>query len=278
MKFKQDMLFGHPVLVSDGDDYIDGAFGINFQNPVVEGADLILTVEVQIACPDLRSLIDENRAECGFYIICENTFLNRFVPVREDSGEFRFPAGDFAGTVRLRGVIVSTQPVAGYESRVINPEFGERPYLPPASILAYDHESTFAVGQISKKPFESIFSLVASKEMEPGGIAVNPTESKIQICVHPKTKNSIDAFRTTEAGRTILLNSIYMPAVMQLLHEVSEDAEQYHNKPWFPVFEAKCTVLGVSLENPKPLEDAQKLLLNPFYSLESETIKERLLS
>jgi len=278
MKFRQDMLFGHPVLIREREDYLKGDFQLVFDNPVIEAPAMLIRVKPEVNSPDLSELIHEGKAVCGFYIICENTYFNRFIPVDLTENLFKFDAHDFAGAVRLRGVIVSRETIRGFQSRVLNPEFGERPDLPAASILALDDEQKFAVGQISKKPFESIFSLVADPSLPQGKVMVNPLAEKIQIYAHPGTKANIDEFRNTEAGRFVLLNAVYLPALMQLLHDVAGQREVYENKAWFAVFDAKCSALGVSLDNPKPLEDAQKLLLDPFMRLEEKTIKERLLS
>ncbi len=278
MKFRQDMLFGHPVLIQESDDYGSGSFQMVFANPVVEVPDLVIRVKPELKSPDLRKLIDQGKAVCGFYIICEDTFYNRFYPTGTEEGEFRLEAHDFSGAVRLRGVVVSKGMIQDFSSEVLNPEFGDRTNLPAASILALDGEQKFAVGQISKKPFESIFSLVENSTLIPGKIVVDTGTDKIQIGVHPLTKANIDEFRLTEAGKIILLNSVYMPAVMELLHQISGNLETVEDRPWFPVFSAKCAVAGINMDDPNPLADAQKLLSDPFTRLEDKTIKERLLA
>jgi hypothetical protein len=75
---------------------------------------------------------------------------------------------------------------------------------------------------------------------------------------------SIYSMRNTAPGKTILLNSVYLPAVMEVLTVLQQDAGPYQDKRWYKVFEAKCAHENVNLENPDLLKDSQKLLKSPF--------------
>ncbi len=277
MKFREDMLFGHPVLIMDRNDYTEGSFTMTFSEPKVESQILHITATPQIQRPELIRLIEDGKAACGFYMICEDTFQNRLHTVPVEGQTFKLQASDFYGAVRLRGVVVSLEEIQDFRSEVLNPEYGEGTDLPAASILALDQEQKFAIGQISKKPFESIFSLVVNPTVPEGMIQVDASGAKINICANPKTKESIDEYRISEAGKSMLLNAVYLPALAQLLHEIDGNPEQYNDKPWFSVFDAKCAVAGVNLSSPDPLTDAQKLLNGPFLNLMEKKIKETLL-
>lgn len=277
MKFREDMLFGHPVLVSDREDYIRGSFNMSFSNPKVEDLTLKITAVPEIQRPELLKLIEEEKAVCGFYMICENTFYNRLLKVPIEGATFDLSAPDYYGAVRLRGVVVSLVEIQDFHSDALNPEYCGKTDFPPATILALDQEKKFAIGQISKKPLESIFTLVEEAAVPEGMIQVDATGDKIRICANRNTKTGIEHYRIKEAGKSMLLNAVYLPALIQLLYEIQSDPEQYREKPWFAVFDAKCAVSGVNLASPNPLKDAQKLLNGPFLNLMEKRVMEALL-
>jgi len=273
MKLTDDMLFGHPVLSLLTDDYVGGVFDCNFEADLSE-RELIVSAEISLNCPDLNQLIEEGSAGCGYYLICPRTYLNRLVEMLPGTSRNPFPADQFFGTVIVRPVVWSKEARSGWSSEFLHPEYGGTTDFPAAALLAVGEEFRFSVDRARLKPFETIFALASDDEIEPGRIAVDPDEAKITIHAHSKTKASIEEIRNDKHGKIVLLNAVYLPAVMEVLSQMMGGGAGYEHKAWYRIFEAKCASLGIDPSDSTPLQDAQRLLNIPFARIDEE--KERM--
>jgi hypothetical protein len=115
------------------------------------------------------------------------------------------------------------------------------------------------------KPFDSIFELGQNSSVTAGTVAVDPDQDRITILAEPKTYTSIAAMRGMPAGRSILLNAVYMPAIMDVISRLQTGDRALEGKKWYRVFRAKCDDLAINPSDPgqSPLELAQKLLREP---------------
>lgn len=276
MKLNADMLFAHPVLSATSNDFKDSLFDADFTVKVGDSDNLDIVASIALKCPDLEKLVNDGSAGSGFYLICPQTYENRLIEMAPGSKLHRYRAADFFGTIRLRPVIWSKTAQVGWQSNYLHPEYGGAADFPAAAILAVGEEQRFSVDRERLKPFESIFSLAALDGLPAGQIAVDTEPAKITIKVHSQTKESIEGLRNSPSGRNVLLNSVYLPALMQVLSEVSRDRGAAENRSWFRIFEAKCAAANIDLGNPDFLRDAQRLLGLPFLKIEAE--KERLFS
>lgn len=267
MKIDDDMLFGHPVLSHLTDDYMGGIFSCSFDVSLSEN-EVVLSADINLNCPELNALIEDGDAGCGYYLICPRTYMNRLVEMLPGSSSHPFPADQFFGTVIVRPAVWSKQPKAGWSSDFLHPEYDGSVDLPAAALLAVGDEFRFSVDRARLKPFETIFALAVGPDMEKGQIAVDPDEAKITIRAHPDTKASLEEIRNDTRGKIVLLNSVYLPAVIEVLGLLKGGGAGYEHKAWYRIFEAKCASLGINPTDSSPLRDAQRLLSNPFTRIE----------
>lgn len=273
MKLRDDMLFGHPVLSPVSDDYHGALFEAEF---IVGVEDETLTIEASISlnCPDLDQLIEEGAAGCGFYLIGRQTYQNRLIEMNPGRANHTLNAGHFFGTLQVRPVVWSKEARSGWQSRYLHPEYGGAADFPAAAVLAVGEEQRFSVDRERLKPFESIFALAPIDTLQPGEIAVDPDEDKITIGVHPSTKAGIDDIRNDARGKTVLIASVYLPAVMQVLVEMTGGGRSFEDRQWYRIFAARCAQCGFDPTSAVPLQHAQQLLGYPFLKIDEQ--KERL--
>jgi hypothetical protein len=275
VKLRDDMLFGHAVLSAFSDDYVNGIFSSSFE--VEESSDnLIVTATLDLRCPDLASLVRSGAAGCGYYVICRPTYLNRLVEMVPGVERTSFEAAQFFGTVELRPVVWSREVRQGWRCASLHPEYGGKTSFPEAALLALGEEHRFSVDRARLKPFESIFVMSSDEKVPRGEFRVDPDNQKIAIVAHPETKLGMEALRIPSDGKSILLASVYFPAVMDVLSQLSGSSQNFSDKAWYRIFAAKCAQLGIDPQNSSPLEDAQRLLAAPFNRVDEA--KERLFS
>lgn len=229
MKLSSDMLFAHPVLSASSTDFRDSLFEADFTATLRTDDAISLEASIVLKCPDLTLLISTGGAGCGFYVICPQTYQNRLIEMAPGSKVHELTASDFFGTVRLRPVVWSKEPRVEWRSSLLHPEYGGVATFPAAAVLAVGEEYRFTVDRERLRPFESIFSLAALDDLPAGQIAVDPDLEKITIKTNPRTKESIEGIRNDTSGRAVLLSAVYLPAVMQVLAEISSCWRQSHS-------------------------------------------------
>ena len=268
MKLSDDMLFAHPVLASYSDDYREGLFDCEFE-VLLDDETVILEVELKLNCPDLEQLVEDGAAGTGFFLICPRTYLNRQIEMAPGKATHEFRAASLFGTVFVQPVIWSKEARPGWKSKYLHEEYGEGVDLPDATILAVGEEQRFSVDRAQLKPFETIFALAISDEVPVGQFKIDTGEPKITILANTETKQSIEEMREVgETGRSVILNSVYLPAVTEVIRQLGGDDAPFAEQPWYRIFTAKCAAAGIDLENCVPLDAAQKLLNSPFLRLD----------
>lgn len=274
MKLNGDMLFAHPVLWDVTHDFLKSRFSADFIVSIDKQKALVIESDLRLECAEMRQLIEVGAAGCGFYLICRPTYQNRLVETSLGVGTYTADVSFFARTIQIRPVIWTKEDVRGWTCIDLNREYAGRIDFPAASLVAVGDEQPFSIDNERLKPFESIFTLAALDTVERDRIEVDPDSDKIRILVHPDTKDSIDNIRNDSRGRTVLLNAVYLPAVVQVFVELAKAGNQFDSRAWHRIFVAKCAVKGVNPENAEPLRDAQSVLGLPFSRIEQQ--KERL--
>src|SRR5690606_7666850 len=119
------------------------------------------------------------------------------------------------------------------------------------------------------RPMESIFRLARNDTLEEGEIAVDVDGQCIRINAAPKLFSTISALRHKSVTRDILLNSVYLSASLQVMALIQDDPTSFEDKWWFRVFSARCTQLGIRVEDAELLRSVQLLLNRPLSRLDS---------
>lgn len=268
MKISNDMLFAHPVLASYSDDYREGLFDCDFE-VLLDDETVLLDVELALNCPDIEQLVENGAAGTGFFLICPRTYLNRLIEMAPGKATHEFKASHLFGTVQIQPVIWSKEARPGWRSKHLHEEYSDGVDLPDATVLAVAEEQRFSVDRAQLKPFETIFALAISDEVPTGQFRIDTGESKITILASKETKASIEEMREVgEAGRSVILNSVYLPAVTEVIRQLGGDDAPFAEQPWYRIFTAKCAAAGIDLEGCVPLDAAQQLLDSPFMRLD----------
>lgn len=268
MKLSNDMLFAHPVLSTYSDDYQTGLFDCNFEVQL-DDETVSLEVELTLNCLDLEQLVEDGAAGTGFFLICPRTYLNRQIEMAPGKATHDFKASQLFGTVQIQPVIWSKEARPGWKSKYLHREYSQGVDLPDATVLAVGEEQRFSVDRAQLKPFETIFALAISDEVPAGQFRIDTGESKIRILADRKTKETIEEMREVgETGRSVILNSVYLPAVTEVIRQLGGDDSPFADQPWHRIFTAKCDAAGIVLEGCVPLDAAQQLLNSPFMRID----------
>ena len=265
MKLNERMRYPHPVLSEFSSDYTTGEFSASFSHQVTDDDQLKITSNLFIDCDELKVLIENQKASAGYFVVCRPTYFNHLQPIPLGESEKFFELSRLYGAVSLRPFIWTLEDVENYSSPLIDAEFGKGIVITKGAVIAMGPEFQFSIDQQKFKPFETIFDLAQNEDIKPGMIKVDPEGDKITILAEPGTYDSIANMRNIFQGRTILLNAVYMPAVMEIVSRLQIDGPSLERGHWYRVFKAKCDDMGIDPSNAafSPLEVAQELLREP---------------
>lgn len=266
MKLSHHMRYPHPVLSEHSGDYIKGEFLCAFEQNLTAGGELRLVANLQIANNALTELITEQSASAGYFLVCRRTYFNHLQEAPLGRSEKFFDATRLFGSVTIRPVVWTLRKVEGLTSPLINPEFGNSVAVGKGAIIALGPEFRFSMDQKKYKPFDSIFELALSETVADNTVAVDHDQDRITILARDETYKSIAAIRDMNRGKDMILNTIYLPAVMEVISRLQTGGINVESRKWYRVFKAKCDELGVvnpADPNVSPLTLAQELLRGP---------------
>jgi hypothetical protein len=115
---------------------------------------------------------------------------------------------------------------------------------------------------------ETIFEIFSSEEVKEGDFEIDTSEDRIKIIMGEKTFGLVQSLREGDLStRAVVMNGLYVPVVMQVLHQLSDDQDQFSQCRWFEPFKKRCELLDVDLTSSELLTNAQRLLDSPFVGL-----------
>ena len=271
MKLNNDTRFPYPILNSQTGDYKQGNFSLALRiEEVPVSSKLKINYEVYLDEVALLKEVHGKAAIMVIFVTCLDTFYNQITVLDGMKGSIEFPAGVLKGRTIVRPLICATQKITNYLNDNLHEEYGNEAWeFQNGSLLAIGNELIINVGHEKLAPMESIFTLAANDNLKEGEINVQTDSDNITIYSSTTTYQTINSLRGTKVGQSVLLNSIYLPVVMEVLLHLKENESSFADKKWFKVFNSKCEHLGINYVNGNLLEDAQKLLKFPIGKLKS---------
>lgn len=265
MRFSEETRFPHPVLGSNTGDFTAGVFDMSFLSSEVLATGALTLKHSTILTEDgIRELVETGKASVGCIVRCADTYHTELRTLAWPSGRSDFAAGSLLNRVSLRPVIWLKSDLPSWDPGTIHPEFSPPLSLVHGDIIAIGDEHIISVGQAKLAPIESIFELDSSPEVPEGTLRVELERDRITILSGEKTHETILLLREQVRGKPVVMNAVYLPAVMEVLDALSDGAEQYEGQRWYAPFIARCDSRGIDLSaGSSILESAQTLLDDP---------------
>jgi hypothetical protein len=266
MKLDDYMRYPHPILSELSGDYRTGEFVCDFEQNLTPKGELRLVADLRIDNLELVELIQTQAAASGYFVVCRRTYFNHLQAASLGRSEKFFDGSRLFGAVTIRPVVYTLRRVEGYTSPLIDDEFGGASAIGKGAIIALGPEFRFSMDQKKYKPFDSIFELARSEEVPINTFRVDHDQERITILAREETYNSISSIREMNRGKDVVMNTVYLPAVVEVISRLQTGGMSVEGRKWYRIFKAKCDDLGLNPADPdvSPLELAQRLLRGPF--------------
>jgi len=275
MRFSEETRYPHPVLSSDTGDFSTGEFDMDFivhENP--KTGSLTLKHSTTLTENGIRSLVEEGKASVGCFVKCRDTYYSELVTLTWTEGRTDFETGKLLNRVSLRPLVWMKRDIPEWDPGTINQEFEPPVILKHGDIIAIGDEHIISVGQAKLAPIESIFELDSSPNIPEGRLRIELEQDRIKILVDEKSHELILLLRGQTQGKPVVMNAVYLPAVMEVLDALKDGGEQYEGLRWYTPFMARCDSRGIDLAvEISLLESAQSLLDYPVKLME-QLVKE----
>lgn len=269
MRITEDTRFPHPVLSPYSADYTSGEFSVAFEafeDPAT--CALQLDYAITLTEPAILELVTSGRATIGCFVRCGDTYYTELRQLSWPMGRTDFRPGSLLNRVVVQPIIWLNAALRAWNPGTIHPEFSPPLDLDPADIVAVGVEAVLSIGQAKFAEIESIFELRRAPGVPEGEMRIDPDGDRIGIVVAPGLFDVINVLRGQADGQPVVMNGVYLPAVMEVLDLLTPGRDQYEAQRWHQPFLAKCDAKGIE---PSPgmsvLEAAQSLLEVPLRGL-----------
>ncbi len=269
MRFDSQVIYPHPVLRPDVEDYEDGDFQAVLSYSVTTDQ---LSVEIRasydLSVLELQNYIAEGRAYAGLLVNCRDSFFRKIFPLssKEDT-LVEIDGGQLHGEVVIVPIIYTVESIEQFASDDFAEDFKGFTFdLKPGDLLAHDHPEVFYLEREAFEPVESIITLTTDVEMTGYEWQVGVDEEQIEIRVSCDLSAAIQTARNSKQHTLVLINSLYLSALQSAIEFLQKEPDK--NTKWANVIRQKCQAKGVpnfDLEEPHVL--AQRLLDHPIEKL-----------
>lgn len=268
MKYDAEKSFGYPVLCQDRDDYLKASFQTAFSFNINDEDPSYFKFKYRFSCgvKEIINLIASGDVSYWVKMSCRATFYSKMYEVSE-SGEILIKGADLRDTVEFSGYVIAKKATT-LSSKKINPEFGYDSFeVANGQVLALAPPITYVTEKEFWKPISSIFEYREKEELKDNEFSVDIEEEYVQIFTNASQSQKFKQFEKSENGRILLMNTVFFAAVSKMIDAINEKPEDYRQKKWARVLEAKAAAKRVNLNDHNSFVSAQRLLDRPMSKL-----------
>ncbi|MDE0712021.1 MAG: hypothetical protein OXH60_07790 [Rhodospirillales bacterium] len=274
MKFDPGKAWPHPVLRPSnfGDDYPEAEFEVDIRvTRTIDSTAVEIESWFELSDPSLLALLDNQRASFALLVRSPKThyrqMLQSFAPKIAQS----FPSGALSGRVELAPFLVCVKALQSFRADGWHPDFGERSFtIDPGTVLAEDVSKDYWIDTADEAPLGSIFGHKVRTDLVEGRWEYEIAEDRIWIVMSNANTEQFQSARKladNQPESQYLMNGLYLPALVALLNDVDQNAEDYRDFRWFSSLDHRLEAVGclpLGGDSSNRLVDAQKILDSPF--------------
>lgn len=268
MKYDPEKSFGYPVLSADSDDYIKSSFQTSFTFDLNRECltEFKLDYTLKLGLKAMKELIDNDFASYWIKVACRATFYSKMYEVEED-GTLIIDGTMLRDSVEFSGFIIAKSELT-LTSTKINPEFGYDSFVAHSGqVLAQESPSVYIIDKDFWRPISSIFEYKSDEDLKSGEFTLDLEEQYVTIFASNDQLTRFKQFEKSPSGRVVLLNTVYFVAVSKMIDAINEQPDEYEQKKWAQILEAKAVARRIDLKDRRSFVAAQRLLERPLGKL-----------
>ena len=274
MRYDPNKAYPYPVLRHDSSDYPRAEFQVEITvERIPSSTALQIEADFDLSDPDLLRLVDSKMAHYVLLVRAAGTqHRSVHTSVRPHVSK-SFPTGVIARRLEARGVLVARRAISGLTVAGWHLDYADHAFdIPPGAVLAEDEPKIWEIDNAEEAPIGAILYRQVREDLPNGQWECDLTGEIIVLYLSPDDHRRFEDARSkvaTVADLAVLMNSMYLPALVHVLHVGDQDPDEYADRRWYRSLEARLLDRGrpVLGESSDRLNDAQQLLERPFHNL-----------
>lgn len=277
MKFDPGKAWPHPVLHPSrcGDDYPRAEFEVEIEVKLLQDSMVVeLDVDFELSDPDLLKLVIDGAANYSLLVRASKTHFRDLVKSADPHFTMRFTKGELSGRVEFAPFLVATRDLPNFLAAGWHSDFSGRRFdIAAGAVLAEDVPKTYWIETADESPLGSIIGVRPNAELSIGQWEFELAEDRVWILM---SEHDLERFSNARAQANFrpegqyLINGLYLPALIAVLNEVDQNADEYRDFRWFASLDHRleavnCNPLGHKTS--KRHIDAQTVLDSPFVKM-----------
>ena len=238
----------HPVFAEHSGDYTSHDIDITFAS-VIDGDLLTISSSINVTNTYLLGKIQSGEMGLGYFVVCQDTMFNRLYNTNIGEQTQSVLHSSLFGVVEIRPVIFSKTGITDSRDQSINDEFGDTVSFEPASLTMIGSKHRFTIEPEKFQPFGALFQLAKKDDLQPGEIAVDTEGDKIRILAETGTHLKLLEMRNKPQTRDLLMNAVYLPAVMETLNAIRAGEDGLEDRAWYDVISSKCASMDIDVDS-----------------------------
>lgn len=247
--------YPYPVIAAGNDSYEDATFTSD-ADYAIDAHNVKLTLCAEIDNQLLNDMIKNGAVKYAHHIECQQTCFRKLVLTDEKIHEEIIHESLLNGIVQVCTFLMADEDLVGYA----NPNFakdyrGIKFNLDRGCVMAIGSQINIAINKDKEdlSRTSSIFSIRRDHDPSHTELQVSTTGSKIVVLIPEKTCNQYLNLSNQAMFVPVLHSMVIMPALMQVLSELKEAAQQnalynYEDLRWFRGLKKTAEKLEISFD------------------------------
>lgn len=255
-----------PVLRPDPVDYKKSIFDADI-TVTPDKARYIFRANIDVSNEDIKSLIENDKAQVGIDIQCDSTWMRKIIPLNLGESETSLSTADVHNRVYFCPVITANQEIPNFRSQDFSDEYnGIKITLQPGDPLAIGETKYFDANYADDilRKGDPIISVTTSPETK--DMTFTFENQSILVYVPEKSKNAYSNMKVTKEKYAVLSMLFYLPAITEGIRLIGEKDNTYGDYAWAKTIKQSVMQIAGGDSNQyeellgTPFQTAQKLL------------------
>ena len=276
MRIDHGKAWPHPVLRPPeyGDDYQRVEFQVDVDcRRRANSVAVDVVAEFDLSDPDLLRLVAEGDAEYILLVRSPKTHYRNELRTDRQSIQHSYIGGELSGKVEFSPFLVCLTALADFKASRWHPDFEGRAFsIPAGAVLAEDEPKEYWIDTINEAPVGAIMETLSGGPND-SQWALRLDGEKIQILLSDAAHGRLEVARCHADGTPnihYIMNGLYLPALIQTLHEADHGVEEYAGYRWFSSLNHRLQAVEsqeLGTTNADRAMDAQRILEQPFLKM-----------
>lgn len=232
--------YPYPVIAAGNDSYEDTFFASD-ADYAIEAHNVKLVLCAETDNQMLSDMIRSGSVKYAHHIECQQTCFRKLVLTDEKTHEEIIHESLLNGTVQICTFLMANEDLAGYANPNFSKDYrGIKFNLDKGCVMAIGSQVNITINKDKEdlSRTSSIFSIRRDHDPSHTELQVSTTGAKIVVLIPEKTCNQYLNLSNQAMFVPVLHSMVIMPALMQVLSELKEAAQQnilynYEDLRWF---------------------------------------------